>query len=349
HLPRADSVIGVLQKHRAELNTPDRRFLDWLLALRRGDMPGTYVTAKAMMNASPGSVHAIWETVLAAVRTNRPKEALELLDLPQIASRPEGSLLLQSFWTWKTTALHLLGNYEEELRVSRLGIRAVGSGRGLEQVEARALAALGRSRESLEVAQSLLESSTLARGPTFPQIRLIVEEMEAHGRATAARALADRAVGTYRDSQVELSINDRLNVAGTLYAVGRFDEARALLAPLSSLDSASFPTVVTELNVQGLRGALAARAGDRAAARAISAQLEARNVDVVFHTLNLYWRARIATVLGEREVAVALMRRAFAEGFMSIQGIAGRFMHSDPDLRSLLSMPEFRVLVEPKG
>lgn len=351
YLRPADSVISVLQRHHGELSTSDRRFLNWFLALRRGDMPGTYVAAKEMMNASPGSAHAIWETALAAVRTNRPREALQLFDRPELARRPEGSLSLQGYWSWKAVAFHLLAEYENELRVARLGRERAPLSRGLSLVEARAHAALGDSRESLEVAQSFLEPSSGSSRPSLVEIRQIVEELHAHGEVDAARTLADRAIDAYRTYQrsAEPNVSDRINVANILYAVGRFGELRAPLAELASLDSASFPTVAAELNVRGLRGVLAARAGDRAAAQIISSQLESRKLDVVVKPLRSYWRARIAAVLGDRESAVAFLRRAVAEGFMPVQAVAGRFIHADPDFQSLRSIPEFRELLPPRG
>lgn len=349
-LRASDSVTGVLQQHHGELSTYDRRFLNWFLALRRGDMPSTYVTAKEMMNASPGSAHAIWEAALAAVRTNRPKEALQLFDRPELARRPEGALSLQGYWSWKAMAFHLLAEYENELRVARLGRGNAVVGRGLSLVEARAQAALGNSRASLEVAQSFLELSSASAGPSLSSIRLIVEELQAHGEGDGAQTLADQAINAYRMYQRSAAPNvlDRIMFVNILYAANRLGGLRATLAELASLDSTSFPTVAAELNLRGLRGVLAARAGDRAAAEVISSQLESRKLDVVFKPLATYWRARIAAVLGDRESAIALLRRAFAEGFMPVQAIAGRFLHADPDLRALQSMPEYRELIRPK-
>ncbi|MGI8619547.1 MAG: protein kinase domain-containing protein [Gemmatimonadaceae bacterium] len=350
HLRPADSVINVLQQHRAELNNSDRRFFDWFLALRRGDMRGTYVTAKEMMRSSPGSAHAVWESALAAVRTNRPREAVQLFDRPELTRRPEGALLFQGYWSWKGAALHLMGEYEKELQVARDGRKIASLARGLAFTEARAQAGLGNSAEALRVAGTFVDGSA-PLGNSMPVMREIVQELAAHGQPEAARTLAERAVEAYRASQSSggATIENRFNVASILYATGRIDEARAMIADLASADSSAFPIIASDVNVHGLLGVLSARAGDRPGAERISGNLEARHLDPVFRPLGTYWRARIAVVLGDRKGALTILRRAHSEGFIAVQAISGRFLHSDPDLRSLGSMPEFRELIEPKG
>jgi hypothetical protein len=96
-------------------------------------------------------------------------------------------------------------------------------------------------------------------------------------------------------------------------------------------------------------GVIAARTGDRAAAQRISSELEARKLDVLFMPLSSYWRARIAAALGDERTAIALLRRAVAEGYLPLPSVAGGFLHAEPDLRLLLSNPEVRELVRPKG
>ena len=56
-----------------------------------------------------------------------------------------------------------------------------------------------------------------------------------------------------------------------------------------------------------------------------------------------YNRAVIAALLGEREGAVALLQRAFAEGPPCTVDV-----HHDVDLESLLDYPPFQELLKPK-
>jgi hypothetical protein len=55
-------------------------------------------------------------------------------------------------------------------------------------------------------------------------------------------------------------------------------------------------------------------------------------------------QARIAALLGERERAVTLLRRALDQGQRG-----NLFLHLDPDFESLLDYPPYRELIRPKG
>jgi hypothetical protein len=56
-----------------------------------------------------------------------------------------------------------------------------------------------------------------------------------------------------------------------------------------------------------------------------------------------YARARMAALRGDRDGAVALVRRAFD------LGLRGRmFLHLDPDFEPLLEYPPYRELVRPR-
>lgn len=340
-LHTADSVIGVLQLHHDELSLSDRRFYRWFLALRRSDMQGVYVTAREMMSASPGSMHAIWESALGAVRSNRPREGLQLLERPELSRGPKGSLSMEAYAWWKAAAFHLVEDYDAELQVARSV--------SMPLIEARAYAGLGNGAAVLALAQPLLESASRSAGAA--QTAFFVEELVSHGQGDAARTLATRALDVYRadESSTRPELFTRLNVARILYAVGRFKEAGALLTGVGSLDSATFPTVAAELNARGLVAAIAARTGDRATAQRISSDLEARTLDVMFKPINSFTRARIAAALGNNALAVTLLQRAIREGYAPVPTVAGRFLHSDPDLRGLLSIPEVREMARPKG
>lgn len=90
-------------------------------------------------------------------------------------------------------------------------------------------------------------------------------------------------------------------------------------------------------------GLIAARQGDRAAALRISASLDGMARPYLFGQIP-YWQARIAAVLGQREQAVTLLRRAFAEGREF-----GLDDHVDPDLRLLRDDPAYLELIRPRG
>ena len=91
-----------------------------------------------------------------------------------------------------------------------------------------------------------------------------------------------------------------------------------------------------------LLGTLAAWRGDREEALRISLQLEKMDIPYHFggHT---YWRARIAALLGEKELAVRLLREAHAQG-LNFYGF-----HNKMDFEPLNDYPPFVEFMKPKG
>ncbi len=88
-----------------------------------------------------------------------------------------------------------------------------------------------------------------------------------------------------------------------------------------------------------MTGLLAARAGDRAAATTIQSALASRNDPYQFGLASLYV-ARIATLLGDRDAAVATLARALGEGRPF-----HLWIHRDIDLQSLHGYAPFdRIL-----
>jgi hypothetical protein len=96
------------------------------------------------------------------------------------------------------------------------------------------------------------------------------------------------------------------------------------------------------LFILGLLGALAARRGDKKEAERFASLLE--NIDRPYlfgrHTLR---RARIASLLGDKENAVSLIREALAQGLS--------YTELDPmmDFEPLQNYPPFQELIKSKG
>jgi len=59
---------------------------------------------------------------------------------------------------------------------------------------------------------------------------------------------------------------------------------------------------------------------------------------------HLWWQARIASLLGEKERAVGLLREAFSQGLTY-----GVYLHREIDLEPLWDYPPFKELLRPKG
>jgi hypothetical protein len=108
-------------------------------------------------------------------------------------------------------------------------------------------------------------------------------------------------------------------LAEALFAAGENAEASRMIARFE----AERPRCV---GCVGARGVLAARAGDRAGARAAETDLAARPRGIGV----LLWRARIAATLGDRAAASTLVREAVARGY-AYDGTT----HTEPQIGAL--------------
>jgi TolB-like protein/predicted Zn-dependent protease len=329
-----DSITRVVSRSADQLAPLDRQVLEWLRSGLRGDLEGSYRTARQAAELAPGSVWA-YQRALQALLINRPREVVEVLTRLDPA---RGSMRgWVPYWNLLTDGYHLLGDYRTELQAARRARRQYPDLLLTRSCEIRALAALGQIPETDRLLEECL---TLPPEPGASPANVLINaarELRAHGHAAAAQAALERLLAWLRAEAVEDSTRpqDPSTLAGTLYHAGRYVEARAL-----------YQRLVLErpgnIHVLGFLGASAARLGDRQAALAASARLDSV-ADPYLRSSITYWQAEISAVLGDRRRAVSLLRRAFREG----QPVAVR-THSDPDFESLRDDPDFRKLVGPR-
>ena len=164
------------------------------------------------------------------------------------------------------------------------------------------------------------------------------EELQAHGDSAGAQEVLERFSPWYDslDPQHKARPDVRILLGRAHYLAGRLEEARLLFAELRTEDPAD-PVPIRYL------GTIAARTGDARVARTYSRELDGMTGLHLLghHTLG---QAAIAARLGEREQAVALLRRAVTEGVRF-----GTALHSDPDLAVLEDYAPFREFMRPDG
>src|SRR5207247_5448433 len=161
---------------------------------------------------------------------------------------------------------------------------------------------------------------------------LAAVELRAHGHAAAA----DTALAQARDwlaarPPAEAAAEaHRFRVALVSYLSGRLADAQReferLAAParLGRSDSLAVPAVHgdgwDQLDYLGYLGATAARQGNRERALRIDSALAGAKRPYIFGR-HAVWRARIQALLGERDVALTLLRDAFAQGYPHGHGL----------------------------
>lgn len=161
-------------------------------------------------------------------------------------------------------------------------------------------------------------------------------ELRAHGHARAAAELASRAVAWYANRPAGETDTEaaRYGLGRAFYVAERWDGA---------LDC--FRTLVRDapdnIDYLGYLGAVQARRGDRGEASRVSAAL-GRPDRPNLAGRQAYWRARIASLLGDQPAAVDLLREALAQGVPVPDDL-----HREMDFEALRGFAPFDDLLEP--
>ncbi|HSG80872.1 MAG TPA: hypothetical protein VLC48_01375, partial [Gemmatimonadota bacterium] len=333
----AESLAYVADARRDRLTPIGQAQLDLLLAETKGDRAAALRAARRQ----PG-----WplDLALRANQVNRPGEAVSILTeaewYPSVL-RSAGLYGVEIiYWGTLSEGYHLLGEHEAELEAARQARQLYPQNLDAANLEGRALAALGRLDELDDLLDRAADFPTAGRWVETPASLMVVAafELRAHGYPEAARDAGDRATAWFNSHPLE-DPNDRARrsaLALAYYSADRWSEARALYEELA----AEYPDSV---NFQGFLGTLAARRGDRDEARRISDHLAGLNDPYDFGR-DTYWQACITALLEEREQAMELLQRSFAEGRrFNLQ------MHRDLDLEDLFDYPPFQEFLKPKG
>jgi tetratricopeptide (TPR) repeat protein len=326
-LAAVDSILVLARPHAQLMAEGDRLAFDLLEALTRGDRAAAYRAQLRGPEVAPGGL-AHWGLANAAMWVNRPRETVRVsrqLD-------PERGELRGWYFYWRDLARahHRLGEHRRELRVARRARELFPGQLPAVWAEARALAALGRHREL----RALLDAELPGHPAPAAFVRQIALELLAHAEAEAGGALLRESLDRHRARPTD-NAGYRFFLAQAHTLVGEWEDAERLLVELAN----ERPDL---WEVEATLGALAAHRGDSAEAARISTWLASVERPYI-HGRNTYWRARIASLLGERDEAVRLLHQAFDQG-MEIWDV----LHTEPDFVPLRDYRPFRELARPK-
>lgn len=336
-----DSIGKVLEPKRGTMSPYEAHYLDRVLAWNRGDWYAAYTSAKKLLATAPKSSFALYVAARSATPINRPAEALAGLEKLDIRRKHTGT-----YFADLASALHMLGEHERELEVAKL-YRAENAGLVTPlPVMARALAALGKTKELHEVVDAALSMPSAGGVGSASIYSAAVSELNAHGFVADAKefagewltylqtqpAVADTTGGAPSGPRLTPVSDPRIALLMTL---GRDREAKVIADSVAAKD----PGSVSSLTFGGI---LAARLGDRAGAEKNIAQLGAIN-DKYGRGVNIFGQAQIAALLGDKPRAVQLLRISIS------RGVAFPSLHAVPAFVKLKGFAPFDELIKPKG
>lgn len=312
----------------------ERIMVEALEAWSKGNWSRCLKLAEQVNKYLPTESWVAFATAIFSVVSNRPGQAAAIYEKVGEAFFTTGHI---SF-TFLTSAYHMLGEYEKELKVAREGRKWHPGRLQMLTYEVRALAALG----SIEQLHGVLDQSMsiASREGTPGEVMVMAAtELREHKHMNAYREIAGKAVAWYESKQREEPISEyqRYKYGLALYVAEQWEKTESIFKKLA----AGTPD---DVELKGILGAIFARKGDRRAGERIMAELNQMDRPYIFgeHT---FWQARIAALLGEKEQAIQLLREAFSQGLPYGPFLLGAMM----DLESLRDHPSFKELLSPKG
>jgi serine/threonine-protein kinase len=336
----AQVVADRMAQMRTQLTEFNLLLLDFQVCYLHGDNQRALSILNQMEKRFPTSMIVLDFKGMVSLWLNRPKEALEALSKIDMELRSEGTMVTASMpMSILIDAYHMLGDYESVLQAIKQG-KVHFPDRIWTVQEVRTYAALG----SISDVHKLVDDSLVGlanAGPPRRVLREAVEELRVHGFVEEAQNIAEKLV----DWELRQMPDDpsegqlRRGFANRLYLAQRWDEAFEIYKKLSenNPDSYFYTDYIARM------GSIAARKGNSEEARRISEELGSINRPYMFgrHT---YSRACIASLLGEKQIAVDLLQQAMREGFRF-----GINLIQDQDLLPLKDFPPFLEFIKPKG
>ena len=326
---RADSVLRLVAPRRAQLSDYHRAWLDSRVAFVAGRSEEVLSAIRNAAALAPQS-KAVYNQAVAAFQTGyleEAREALGALDPDRGAMR--GFL---PFWDLMGAVDHAAGAFRAEFRTGQEAKRRFPGRMTALLPGLRAAVARGDfeavKRDLAEADQMPRDHAGLSLGDVFLEVG---EEMLAHASRARATQVLEAALAKTRD----LSIASSWIRARIEYLLGRWPEAAAVVDSLIA-------RAPDNVDYRGFSGMIAARRGDSLRAAQIAESLQPDRPPYQFGASFLY-RARIASLLGDKDRAVAFLNQAFQQGKEY-----DLWLHRDVDFESLRSYPPFVALLLPR-
>lgn len=331
---QADAMLAQLLVQRARLSLFEQRACDYFAATLAGNRGDALRAAQMGATLVPDSeiLSLLGREALFCNHPRLAAEVMERLD-PERGWIPSWT----PYWRRSTEAYHILGDHRRELAAAIRGRRQHPEALSTLMYEARAHAALG-DVTAVERAADEAVAMTMDRFTTAGDVLFTsAQELRAHGRAADSIRFFERTIAWYRERIADdAGRASRYALGRALYEAAHWSDAGVIFAKLTEADA-------EDLDALGSLGCVAARVGNHVAATETLVVLRGKRGRYHFGK-HLIWSARIQSVLGDLDGAVASLRGALARGYCY-----GIELHLDVDLVALHGDQRFRELLKPKG
>ncbi|MBI2536522.1 MAG: hypothetical protein HYW06_06070 [Gemmatimonadetes bacterium] len=241
--------------------------LEAQMANRAGNLDG-YIAANRQAAALGRGTKASYNVAQGVIQVGRANEARE--SLRQLDPDREPMKGWINYYGVYANAAHQLGDHEDELQMARRARTGIPDIRGA-QLEAEALAALGRTAEAeqvLAVIQTMPPFGQLTPGEVMTTV---AQEFGAHGDAAAATRWLENALRWFDALPADAgrTADNRGDKAYALYSLGRYREAATIHQGLA----AELPNVAVWKAWAGYDAALT---GDKAKGTEVANQTRSR-------------------------------------------------------------------------
>jgi tetratricopeptide (TPR) repeat protein len=339
---QAERETAAAKDRQKDFTAYEQEFLDACTAEFDGNRPKGVSHLRQMVRIAPQLPWARYFLAAEGLRLNRASEAVKVLEpiLPTFQSEtlPTAWLALN----FALSAYHSLAEYEKALIWADQGLEIFPDVGAFFYHKGAALAAMGRldAVDTVidECTRVQLRESSMDSGDVMGYVAL---ELRAHGHRQESDELATRAVEWCERQSTGQEIEDRASgdLAWHSYVLriaGRWDEAKTLEIERKKRGA-------NPIYEAGVLGQIAARTGDHDEAWRIFNEFPDPGPPADPEN-RCFWRASLASFLGEEEAAVELLKEGFAEGLEH-----SWVYHIDVDLEPLWDYPPFQELIEPKG
>jgi DNA-binding SARP family transcriptional activator len=346
-LAETDSLLRLVERPGTQLSASEYPTVKWMRALLNGDTPASVRAFEDLAAAAQSQGEIAQLANRYADELNLPRKGLATMKRVDPHS---AEMVDQTAYWWDLTDMYdVLGEHDRQLAAARKGHAQFPALLSMLELEAVALAALGRAQQAEELVQTSVDlppEASTSPGAVAADVSL---ELRAQGDTAAANRMSAWGVHWYESVLANQQGANRSDYADALYAAERWRESwnvrqdicHANLDPGHVVDGSA-----PEVECLGWAGVLAARLQQRDSALAIDNRLA--NVRYRFlpqEGLAMQWRARIAAVLGDPDKATRLLHRAFEEAGINYSS----YWRRHPDFLLLRDFKPYQELMRPKG